>query len=270
MLNNSIESRKDLKAWRYLPESLLDSKSNVDYRLVSCTLAGAAPPFLPLLPLCRELENEHKWRLAPNGPGVPSGFSLCLSLLCHLQLPQGTPNEGDDGGTSFPCRRFAMAPSATSTATHYRRVCFMKVVSNSSPHTLLRLLTLAAQKDSGHARTGKAPPSSIRRRSSGGGKTSSCQSPFACHHSHHFRQRQMRRLALLSEAAFLLPPFSILQLFMCPCFMTLLYVPLCPHTVPSPLSPATLPSQVARAISFQNQTFRLSGKPEICSCFTKC
>lgn len=125
-----------------------------------------------------------------------------------------------------------MAPSATSTATHYRRVCFMKVVSNSSPpkHTLLRLLTLAAQKDSGHARTGKAPPSSIRR----GRKTSPCQSPFACHHSHHFRQRQMRRLALLSEAAFLLPPISALQLFMCPCFMTLLYVPLCPHTAPLP------------------------------------
>lgn len=166
-----------------------------------------------------------------------STLSLCLSLLCHLQLPQGTPNTGWGmmGGTSFPCR-FAMAPSATSTATHYRRVCFMKVVSNSSPHTLLRLLTLAAQKDSGHARTGKAPPSGIRRRSSGGGKTSSCQSPFACHHSHHFRQRQMRRLALLSEAAFLLPHFFALQLFMCPCFMTLLYVPLCPHTVPFPLS----------------------------------
>lgn len=215
MLNNSIESRKDLKAWRYLPESLLDSKSNVDYRLVSCTLAGAAPPFLPLLPHCRELENEHKWRLALNGPGVPSVSSSLPQPTLPSSTSAGHPKHrlGDDGvpGTSLPCRRFAMAPSATSTATHYRRVCFMKVVSNSSPpspHTLLRLLTLAAQKDSGHARTGKAPPSSIRRRSSGGGKTSSCQSPFACHHSHHFRQRQMRRLALLSEAAFLLPPLS--------------------------------------------------------------
>lgn len=119
-------------------------------------------------------------------------------------------------GTSFPCRRFAMAPSATSTATHYRRVCFMKVVSNSSPvpHTHTHPLTLAAQKDSGHARTRQAPPSSIRRRSRRGRETSPCQSPFACHHSHHFRQRQMRRLALLSEAAFLL--LFVLQLFNVP------------------------------------------------------
>lgn len=118
MLNNSIESRKDLKAWRYLPESLLDSKSNVDYRLVSCTLAGAAPPFLPLLPLCRELENEHKWRLAPNGPGVPSVFFLCLSLLCHLQLPQGTPNTGWGmmGGT----RHFLpLPPLCDGTERHF-------------------------------------------------------------------------------------------------------------------------------------------------------
>lgn len=125
-----------------------------------------------------------------------------------------------------------MAPSATSTATHYRRVCFMKVVSNSSPpkHTLLRLLTLAAQKDSGHARTGKAPPSSIRRRR----KTSPCQSPFACHHSHHFRQRQMRRLALLSEAAFLLPPYHRSPAVYVPLlYDTFVRSPL-PHTAPLP------------------------------------
>lgn len=137
MLNNSIGSRKDLKAWRYLPESLLDSKSNVDYRLVSCTLAGG--PHSPLLPLrlCLSFKNS---RTNTNGAWhqMGRGFlsSLCLSLLCHLQLPQCTPNTGwgmmGVPGTSFPCRRFAMAPSATSTATHYRRVCFMKVVSNSS------------------------------------------------------------------------------------------------------------------------------------------
>lgn len=99
-------------------------------------------------------------------------------------------------------------------------------------HTLLRLLTLAAQKDSGHARTVKAPPSSIRR----GRKTSPCQSPFACHHSHHFRQRQMRRLALLSEAAFRLPPYLRSSAVYVPLlYDTFVRSPLPPHCSTSPL-----------------------------------
>lgn len=213
--------------------------------------------------------------MAP-GTEWAGGFS-CVPSLPQPTLPSSTSAGNPKHrlgcgvpGTSFPCRRFAMAPSATSTVTHYRRVCFMKVVSNSSPVPHTHPITVAAQKDSGHARTKQAPPRSIRRRSRRERETSPCQSPFACHHSHHFHQRQMRRLALLSEAAFLLSPSFTLQLFMCPCFMTLLYIPLFTRYTHSSPPPAALPSQVAPAISFQNQTFRLSGKPEICSCFTKC
>lgn len=115
MLNNSIESRRDLKAWRYLPESLLDSKSNVDYRLVSCTLAGAAPPFLPQLPLRRELENDHKWRLAPNGPGVPSVFSLCASAYFAIFNFRRAPRtQADDGGYFLP-----LPPLCDGTERHF-------------------------------------------------------------------------------------------------------------------------------------------------------
>lgn len=119
MLNNSIESRKDLKAWRYLPESLLDSKSNVDYRLVSCTLAGGPhSPLLPL-PLCLSVKNS---RTNTNGAWhrMGRGFlsSLCLNLLCHLQLPQGTPNTGWGmrGGT----RHFLpLPPLCDGTERHF-------------------------------------------------------------------------------------------------------------------------------------------------------
>lgn len=116
MLNNSIESRKDLKAWRYLPQSLLDSKSNVDYRLVSCTLAGVPHSPLLSLPLCLSVKNEHKWRLAPNGSGVP------LLSLPQPTLPSSTsaghPKHrlGDDGGT----RHFLpLPPLCDGTERHF-------------------------------------------------------------------------------------------------------------------------------------------------------
>lgn len=121
MLNNSIESRKDLKAWRYLPESLLDSKSNVDYRLVSCTLAGGLHSLLLPLPLFLSVKNS---RTNTNG----AWHRMCRGfLLSPLSLPQptlpsstsaGHPKHGlgDDGGT----RHFLpLPPLCDGTERHF-------------------------------------------------------------------------------------------------------------------------------------------------------
>lgn len=101
---------------------------------------------------------------------------------CAFPLPRPLPMPSSTGKGAQPSRSLslslslpqppAMAPNVTSTASHYRRVCFMKVVSNSPQNG-----TKGFRTRTHRPRACSLPNSWLRV------LPLSCR----CHRSHHFR-----------------------------------------------------------------------------------